>query len=93
MVVEGRCVRITCIGYERKECVYGGRGLRNSILPTLMHGSQIWTWNRAQNSRVPAVEISYLREACSVNKWECESNKSVYQRCGTATHADGVKCL
>ncbi len=34
------------------------RGLRNSILlPTLTYGSRNWTWNAAQQSRVPAVEM------------------------------------
>ncbi len=34
-------------------------GLRNSILlPTLTYGSENWTWNGVQQSRVHAVEIS-----------------------------------
>ncbi len=38
------------------------RGLRNSILlPTLTYGSENWTWNGAQQSRVRAVEMSYFR--------------------------------
>ncbi len=38
------------------------RLLRNSILLlTLMYGSEMWTWNRAQQSRVHAVEMSFLR--------------------------------
>ncbi len=33
------------------------RGLRNNILlPTLTYGLETWTWNRAQQSRVCAVE-------------------------------------
>ncbi len=56
------------------------RGLRNSILlPTLMYGSETWTWNRAQQSRVRAVEMSYLRGACGVMRWDDESNESVYE--------------
>ncbi len=44
------------------------RGLRNSILlPTLTYGSENWAWNGAQQSRVRAVEISYLRGACGVD--------------------------
>ncbi len=47
------------------------RGLRNSILlPTLMYGSETWTWNREQKSRVCAVEMRYLRGACEVTRWE-----------------------
>ena len=36
------------------------RGLRNSILPTLTFGSETWTWNQAQQSRLCAVEMSCL---------------------------------
>ncbi len=37
------------------------RGLRNSILlPPLTYGSENWTLNGAQQSRVRAVEMSYL---------------------------------
>ncbi len=56
------------------------RALRNSILlPTLTYGSETWTWNRAQQSRVCAVEMSYLRGACGVTCWDGESNESVYE--------------
>ncbi len=35
------------------------RGLRNSILlPTLIYGSENWTWNGVQQSRVSAVDMS-----------------------------------
>ncbi len=45
------------------------RGLRNStLLPTLTYGSENWTWNGAQQSRVRAVEMSYLRGACGVRR-------------------------
>ncbi len=59
------------------------RGPRNSILlPTLTYGSETWPWNRAQQSRVRAVEMSYLRGACGVMRWDGESNESVYEICG-----------
>ncbi len=53
------------------------RDLRKSILlPTLTYGSENWTWNGAQQSRMHAVEMSYLRGACGVSRWveqqECE---------------------
>ncbi len=38
-----------------------------------------WTWNGAQQSRVHAVEMSYLREVCGVNRWDGLSNESVYE--------------
>ncbi len=40
------------------------RGLISSILlPTLTYWSENWTWNGAQQSRVRAVVMSYLRGA------------------------------
>ena len=40
-----------------------------------------------QQSRVHAMEISYLRGACGVTRLEGESN----ERCVMGTHANGVK--
>ncbi len=37
-------------------------------------------WNRAQQSRVHSVEMSYLRGACGMTRWEGESNEHVYER-------------
>ncbi len=69
------------------------RGSRNSILlPTLTYGSETWTLNRAQQSRVHAVEMSYLRGTYGVTRWEGESNESVYERYGMVACASGVKC-
>ena len=57
------------------------RTLRNSILLlTLMYGAKTWMWNRAQQSRVHTVEMSYLSRACGVIRWDGESNASVYER-------------
>ncbi len=53
-------------------------GLRNSILlPTLTYGSENWTYSRAQQSRVCDVEMSYLRGACGVNRWDGVHNESI----------------
>ncbi len=69
------------------------RGLRNSILlPTLPYGSENGTWSRAQQSRVHAVEMSYLRGACEVNRWDGVSNETVYERCGMRGHGHRVGC-
>ncbi len=69
------------------------RGLRNSVLLlTLMYGSETWTWNRAQQSRVRPVEMSYLRGACGVTRWDGESNESMYERCEMGSQANGVNC-
>ena len=69
------------------------RELCNSILlPTLNRGSETWTWNRAQQLRVSAVEMSYLRGACGVTRWEDESNESVHERSGMGPFTNRVKC-
>ena len=68
------------------------RGLKNNILSTLMYGLETKKWNRAQQSRVHDVKMSYLRGPCCVTRWEDESNESVYERCCIKTHANGVKC-
>ena len=57
-----------------------------------MYESETWTWNKAQQSRVRAVEMSYPRGACGVTRRECESNESVNERCGMGPCAKGVKC-
>ncbi len=36
------------------------------------------------------MEMSYLRGACGVTRWEGESNESVYERCGMGTCASEV---
>ncbi len=69
------------------------RGLRNSILlPTLMYGSETWACNRAQQSSVHAVKMSYLRGACGVTRWDGKSNENVYERCGMGSRTNGVNC-
>ena len=42
------------------------------------YGSETWAWNRAQQSRVRAVEMSYPRRACGVTRWENENKENVY---------------
>ncbi len=69
------------------------RGLRNSILlPTVTYGSENWTWTGAQQSRVCAVEMNYLRGACGVSRWDGLSNRSVYERCGVRERGSGMGC-
>ncbi len=94
-VMKGRSVvgSLTVVMKERNVSMDVKRGLRNSILlPTLTYGSENRTWNGAQQSRVRAVEMSYLRGACGVNRWERLSNESVYERCGMRGRGSGVGC-
>ena len=58
-----------------------------------MYGSVILTLNRMQQSRVCAMEINYLREACSMTRYEGESNVSVYGRCGMRTCANKSRIM
>ncbi len=49
-------------------------------------------WNAVKQSRVCAVEMSYLRGASGVTRWDGKSNKSVYERCGMGSRANRVNC-
>lgn len=49
-------------------------------------------WKRAQQSRMHAVKMSYLRGGCGVTRRDGVSNENVYERCGIGTHANEVKC-
>ncbi len=44
------------------------------------------------SSRVRAVEMSYLRGACGVSRWDGLNNESVYERCGRRGCGSGVEC-
>ncbi len=50
--------------------------LRNNIiLSTLTYRSQVWTWIRAQQARLWAIEMSYLSRECGVMKWDCVNSE------------------
>ncbi len=69
------------------------KGLRNIvILLTLSYASKTWTWNAAQQSRIRAVEMSYLWDASGVSRWDRESNEDTYGRFGMSAAAAGVEC-
>ncbi len=38
------------------------------------------------------MEMSHLRGACGVTRWDGESNESMYERCGMGSQANGVNC-
>ncbi len=38
------------------------------------------------------MEMSYLRGACGVTRLDGERNKSIYERCGMGSHANGMNC-
>ena len=75
--VQGRCVIGSLVRVMRGRIVsmdVKGR-LKNSILlPTLMYGSETWTWNRAEHSKNHAVEMSYLRGESEITSQDGEIN-------------------
>ncbi len=44
------------------------------------------------NQECVLVEMSYLRGACGVSRWDGLSNTSVYERCGMRERGSGVGC-
>ncbi len=69
------------------------KALHDSItVPTLTYASETWTWNERQRSRIKAVEMSYLRGACSLNRIDSESKESVYGRFGMSVKGEGMSC-
>ena len=38
------------------------------------------------------VEMSYLKGACGVTRWEGESNEGMNERCVMGAHTNEVKC-
>ncbi len=69
------------------------KGIRNNvILPTLSYASETWTWNAAQQSRIREVEMSYMRGACGVSRWDRESNEDTYGKFGMSESAVGMDC-
>ncbi len=54
------------------------RDFRNTVIvQTLTYASETWAWNESQKSRVQAVEMSYLRSACCVNRLDGVINECV----------------
>ncbi len=62
------------------------------LLPALMYGSETRTWNWAKQSRMYALEMIYLRGACGVQRWDGESNESVYEWFGMGSRTNEVNC-
>ncbi len=56
------------------------------------HASETWMWNAVQQSRIQAVEMSYIRGACGVSRWDGESNENTYGRFGISETAVEMDC-
>ncbi len=69
------------------------RDLRNTIIvPTLTYASETCSWNESQRSRVQAVEMIYLRNACGVSRMDGMNNESVKKCFGMCHRGEGKKC-
>ena len=69
------------------------KNLRESIvLPTLSYGSEMWKWNTSDQSKIRAVEMTYLRAGVGVTRMDRISNEEVYERYGMAEEKPGVDC-
>ncbi len=69
------------------------KALRDSIVvPTVAYASEIWVWNQSQRSKIQAVEMSYLRGGCGVNRMDGESNENVHRKFGMSSRGDGMSC-
>ncbi len=68
------------------------KALRDSIIvPTVAYASETWVWNQSQRSKIQAVEMSYLRGGCGVNRMDGESNENVYRKFGMSSR-EGMSC-
>ena len=69
------------------------KNLRDSIvLPTLTYGSEVWKWNVAEQSKIRAVEMTYLRAGAGITRLDRVSNEEVYEGYGMMDKASGVNC-
>ncbi len=69
------------------------KAIRNSvILLTLSYASETWPWKAAQQSRIRAVEMSYIWGACGVSGRDGESNEDTYGRYGMSEAVVGMDC-
>ncbi len=62
------------------------------IVPTLMYRSEIWTWSEGQRFRSQAVEISYLRSVCDLNRMDSKNSGSVYGKFSMAVNTEEINC-
>ncbi len=93
--VHGRKVvgSLGCMMKGRTVSMEVKKGLRDGItVPTIIYANETWVWNDRQRSRIQAVEMSYLRSACRVQRMDGESNERVYNRCGMSSKGEGMKC-
>ncbi len=69
------------------------KALRDSIIVlTVAYASETWVWNQSQRFKIQAVEMSYLRGGCGVNRMDGESNENVYRKFGMSCRGERMSC-
>ncbi len=94
-VVQGRKVVGSqgCMTKGRTVGLEVKKGLCDGIIvPSITYASETWVWNKRQRSKIQAVEMSYLRGACGVQRMYGESNESVSNRFAMPCTGEGMKC-
>ncbi len=82
-----------CMMKRRTVSMEVKKGLLDGIIiQTITDASGTWVWNERQRSVIQAVEMSYLRSACGVQRMDGESNESVHNRFGMSIKIERMKC-
>ncbi len=93
--IQGRKV-IRSLGQVMKERTVSRevkKALRDSIIvSTVVYASETWVRNQSQRSKIQAVEMSYLRGGCGVNRMDGKSNENIYGKFGMFTRGEGMSC-
>ena len=58
----------------------------------MTYGNEVWTWNESEQSKIQAVEMSYLRAASGRHRMERVGNREVYENFGMEEKAEGINC-
>ena len=65
------------IGMEVKRRMYEG-----IVVPTVLYGSEAWTWSKNVGKRLNVLEMSCLRKMCGVTLRDRIRNEEIRNRCG-----------
>ncbi len=68
------------------------KALGDSIIVLTAYASETWMWNQSQKSKIQAIEMSYLRGGCGVNRMDGESNENIYRKFGMSSRGEGMSC-
>lgn len=64
----------------------------NKAFRPVYYVREMWMWSIRQRSKTEAIEISNLRDICSMSRMDGESNKNVCERFGILCRGEGMGC-